>query len=334
MLCFTSLGYAVGQVFFLFAYSDIAMFLARVFAGLFCGGVWTAALNYLVNTAEDSTVKTRNLTVYATVQTVTSACGYFLGGLLGELTTETALVLQVVFLTLSGILFMVVCVDDTPFKHKPENPLRLADVNPFAAFIDVKKYATRLLVLLFIITAITNIGQNTFEQEFNYYIMDHFGLTSVYNGTFKAIIAVVSFIANFTLSMRIARRTNLNYSNAVITALCAIPLGLILLFDNIIPFAAMDILFYGFNALRTPILQNLISSNAEGEYSNNAIGFYQSMTYLGSLFGGLFAGSLYTIKQSLPFTVAFIAFVLGTAVTVIYVRTYKAKNPGAGFLNK
>ena len=330
---FTTLGYAVGQFFFFLARSDAAMFFARVFAGLFAGGMWTATLNYVVNTS-DADERGRSLTVYVTVQTVVSALGYFLGGMLGEIRTEISLLSQVGTILVSSLLFRLLCVDDTSYKIRPEQPFRLRDANPFGAFLDVKKYAARMLLLLFVVTALTNIGTATFEQEFNFYIMDHFHLTSGYNGTFKAVIALVSFVVNLTVTMRLVKKTNINFTALPVILCCCVPLGLILLFDNIVPFAVMDITFYGFNAIRTPILQNQITQNTSPKYSNNAMGFYQGMTYLGNLFGGLFAGSLYTANERLPFMVAFGAFCAAAVFTFLSVRTYKKEHPGAGLLSK
>ena len=331
VLFFSTLGYGVGQFFFFLARSDAAMFLARVFAGLFAAGMWTGALNYTVNTS-DPDDRRKNLTIYTTIQTVVSALGYFLGGMLGEIKTEIALISQVSTIVLAAFLFRLLCIDDTPYKHRPEAPLRIKDINPFGAFIDVKKYVSGMLVLLFVITALTNIGQATFEQEFNYYIMDHFGLTSGYNGAFKAAIALVCFLVNLTVSMRLMQRTNINYTALPVILCCVVPLGLILLFDNIVPFAVMDITFYGFNAIRTPILQNQITENAPAQYSNNAMGFYQSMMYLGNFVGGMSAGALYTAGKRLPFALAFTAFCIAAVFTLLSVRTYKKEHPGTGLL--
>ncbi len=316
-------GYALGQFFFFLAHSDLTMLLARMFTGIPIGCVYTGCLNYVVNTSEDASERGKNLTIYATISTVVSAIGYFLGGMLGEISIETALLSQIAMLAGAAAVFTVFCVDDTPYKHKPSQPLRPRDVNPLQSFIDLKHYATKILVLIFVIVAVTNIGQYTFEQEFNYYIMDHFGLTSKYNGTFKAVIAIVSFIVNMTVSMRLIRRTDTNRTILPVVLFSAVPLGLILLFDNIVPFVIMDVAFAASAAVRTPLLQDLVSRNANSEYSNNAMGFYQSMTSLGTLFGSLFAGLLYAVNDRLPFIFAFGAFCIACAVTVFYVRTYK-----------
>ena len=333
ILVLTTLGYCLGQFFFFLARSDAAMFSARLFAGLFSGGMWTAALNYIVNTSEDEE-RGRNLTIFVTVQSVFNAMGFFLGGVLGEITTETALLAQVGTLLLSALLFFFVCVDDTDRKERPETPLRVKDVNPFSAFLDVRKYTTGLLTLLFLITVIANTGVITFEQEFNFYIMDHFHLTSGYNGAFKAAIAIVSFIVNSTVSLRLMKKTNVNFVALPVLICCAVPLGMILLFDNIVPFVVMDVTFYAFNAIRLPILQNQISDVAPIHYRNNAMGFYQSMTCLGSFLGGMFAGSLYMADKRLPFLVAFGTFCVASAIGLLYLKKYRRQNPGTTLKRK
>ena len=328
LMCIGGLGYALGQFFFFLAHSDLTMLLARLFTGLFIGCVYTGCLNYLVNTSEDAAARGKNLTIYATIYTVVSALGFFLGGMLGEITIETALISQVIMLASSGTVFGIFCVDDTPYKHRPEKPLRVRDINPLQSFFDLKHYASRILVMIFVIVAVTYIGQSTFEQVFNYYIMDHFGLTSRYNGIFKAMIAIVSFAVNLTVSMRLIRKTDTNRTILPIVLCSTIPLGLILLFDSIVPFVIMDVTFYAFTAIRTPLLQDLVSRNADTEYSNNAMGFYQSMNSLGTLFGALFAGLLYAADIRLPFVFAFGAFVIASAVTVFYVHLYRSRKKG------
>ena len=57
--------------------------------------------------------------------------------------------------------------------------------------------------------------------------------------------------------------------------------------------------------------------------SNSAMGFYQSMNSLGSIFGALFAGLIYDANPMLPFILAFAAFVVAMFFSVMYVGKYK-----------
>ena len=53
------------------------------------------------------------------------------------------------------------------------------------------------------------------------------------------------------------------------------------------------------------------------------MGFNQSMTSLGGIFGALFAGLIYKQGPMLPFLLAFAAYVAAALIGVIYVNRYK-----------
>ncbi|MBQ1384477.1 MAG: MFS transporter, partial [Firmicutes bacterium] len=204
-------GYAVGQLIFGSAQTEAQVVGGRMFAGIFCGGVFTAFLNYIVNTSDPET-RSAKIIAYSTANNVSNAVGYFVGGMLGLVSVEFAFGTQVVMLIGCGIFFRFLCIDDTPFKHKPEHPLTFKDANPFGVFISAKSFMTGTLLLLFITVAIGNLGQTAYEQVFNYYIKDQLGLSSAYNGIFKAIIAALTFLVNSTIVMKVIKKTDTNLS--------------------------------------------------------------------------------------------------------------------------
>ncbi len=318
------LGYAAGQAIFGAAVNEAMVVGGRAFAGIFVSAIYTACANYVVNTSSPE-LKGARLTIYATIQNVAGAVGYFIGGMLGLISVETAFIAQIVCLSTCAILFFILCVDDTPYKHKPEKKLRLADANPFAAFLDIRKFITPSLGLLFVIIAICAIGQNSYEQVFNYYIKDHFGMSSAYNGIFKAAIAIGGMIINTTLCMHLIKRTDTNRSFVWIVLLNTLPIALALLFfESLWPFAVCDIAFFIINTARLPLMQNLCASRATPETSNSVMGFYQAMNSLGGIFGAAFAGIIYDTNNHVPFFVCFGAFIIGSLLSLRYVKMYKA----------
>ena len=316
-------GYAAGQIIFGMATTEAVVVGGRMFAGIFVGGIFTSMSNYIINTTADSAKRGQNLTVLVTIQNVFGAVGYFVGGMLGLISVEVTFVIQCITLASVGIFQYIVCLDDTPFKHKTEKKLTLKDVNPFNAMLSVREFATPMLVLLFVIVAIAGIGQNSFEQCFNYYIKDQFNLSSAYNGIFKAAIAVVSLVCNSTVCMWMIKRTNTNITFAPIVALSAVSLGAILFFETIVPFVVIDIVFFGLNAVRLPLLQNLCAARSTPENSNAVMGFHQSMVSMGGIFGALFAGLIYDMNPMYPFVLAFAALAAATVLSGVYVSKYK-----------
>lgn len=325
ILLISGLGYAAGQVFFLMAQNEAMIVAGRMFAGVFVGGAYTSFSNYIINTAADARERDRNLTAFVTIQSVSSACGYFIGGMLGLISTEFSILWQILCLGLSGILFYFVCVDDTPFKPKDAAPLTISEANPFRAFVTVREFMTPMLGLIFLVVAISAIGQNSYEQCFNYYIKDQYGMSSAYNGTFKGLIALVTLVLNSTICVTLQKKTDINRTFLYILEACTALIALILLFHGQLLFVSVYILYSSVNVIRLPLLQSMIAMRANPRSRNCLMGFYQSMTSLGGIFGALFAGLIYRQGPMLPFLLAFIAYGISAVVGSVYVRKYRSE---------
>ena len=310
-----SLGYSVGQIIFGTAMSELQVVGGRMFAGIFTGGVYTAMANHVINLTDD---RGRDLVWLTTIQNVSSAVGFFVGGMLGIFSVGTAFTAQVILLSLSGLLYLLLCIDDTAYKTRPDTPLNVKDVNPFAAFAAVRTFITPALALLFVIVAVSAVGQNSYEQCFNYYIKDQYGMTSAYNGIFKAAIAVLTLLLNSTVSLWLQRKTDINRSFIFILAACTVLTGSVLVNHSQILFIAVYIIYSSVMVLRLPLLQTMAANQSNERTSNEVMGFYQSMNSLGGIFGALFAGLIYASGPMRPFILAFAAFLASTLIGFIY----------------
>ena len=318
-----SLGYAVGQIIFGTAMSEVQVVGGRMFAGIFTGGVYTAMANHVINLSED---RGRDLVWLTTVQNVAGAVGYFVGGMLGVISVGTAFAAQVIVLAVCGILYGVLCLDDTAYKVKPDRPLSARDVNPFGAFAAARTFMTPALAMIFVITAVSAIGQNSYEQCFNYYIKDQYGMTSAYNGIFKAVIAVLTLALNGTVSLWLQRKTDINRSFIYVLAVCTGLTASILINRSQMLFIAVYIIYSSVMVLRLPLLQTMSADHADESTSNQVMGFYQSMNSLGGIFGALFAGLIYASGPMRPFVLAFAAFLLSTLMGFVYYGRYRKQH--------
>ncbi len=321
IMCICCIGYAIGQMIFGMAYNEVMVFAGRMFAGIFTGGCFTAFSNYIVNTSDLSSRNT-NLTTMLTIQTVGGALGYFIGGFLGLISVETSFIAQVITLLSCAILFLTLCLDDTLFKEKPLKALVLKDFNPFYAFINVKEFMSPTLLLIFIIIAISGIGYNSYEQSFNYFIKDQFALNSAYNGIIKVIIAALTILFNATLCLYLQKRTDINKTFLPIMIILAMFSASAIFIENQLLFISVYIIYNGFNAVRIPLLQSLTATKTTQKNSNSIMGFYQSMNSLGSIFGALFAGLIYSLNPIYPFVFAFIAYAFTCIIGFIYINHY------------
>ena len=318
-----SLGYALGQIIFGTAMSEVQVVGGRMFAGIFTGGVYTAMANHVINLSED---RGRDLVWLTTVQNVAGAVGYFVGGMLGVISVGTAFAAQVIVLAVCGILYGVLCLDDTAYKVKPDRPLSARDVNPFGAFAAARTFMTPALAMIFFITAVSAIGQNSYGQCFNYYIKDQYGMTSAYNGIFKAVIAVLTLALNGTVSLWLQRKTDINRSFIYVLAVCTGLTASILINRSQMLFIAVYIIYSSVMVLRLPLLQTMSADHADESTSNQVMGFYQSMNSLGGIFGALFAGLIYASGPMRPFVLAFAAFLLSTLMGFVYYGRYRKQH--------
>lgn len=318
------LGYAVGQALFGMARTESMVIFARVFAGMFTGGAFTSFLTYIVNTSSDME-RGRNLTIFATIQTVAGAFGYFVGGFLGEVSLNVTFAAQTACLALAGIAFFFICRDDRPADAGKIEPKRLVrEANPFAAFVACRHFMTVLFAVLFASACLYNLGYTAFEQCFNYYIKDALGLTSKYNGLIKGVIGFVSLAANATICMWIIKKTNVRRSIVLVLGLGAVAITGVVFADSTLPFMGISVLFYAIYAVSLPLLQDLVARRAAHTTDSNLVmGFFNSTRSLGGIVGSLCAGFLYSSSPKSPFVFAAIALALFTLCALIYA---KAKN--------
>jgi len=311
-----SLGYAVGQVMFGLAATENMMIVARMFAGVFTGGAFTGLLTYIVNTSSE---RGKHLTIAATIQTVAGSFGYFVGGMLGELNISLAIVAQVAVLAGSGVLFYFVCEDDATTDWRSIEFKKLAkESNPVAAFLAGGSIMTPVLISIFVVGALAMLGNNAFDQSFNYYLKAQLNLSSGYNGTIKAVIGLVSLAANSLIGMWLINRTDIKRSIIYVYLLCTSAMLGAVLMNASVPFVIATVIYFGFYAISVPLTQNLAAEKAIGRDSNLVMGFFNGLKSLGGIFGALAAGMLYTVNPRWPFLLGCAAFAVASVIAAYH----------------
>lgn len=317
-------GYGAAQVWFAYSTTEFQIVLARMFAGLFTGGVFVSFLTYVVNKSVPGD-QGKHLTITATIQSVASAFGYMIGGFLGEISVLTAFMVQAVTLVAVGILFFLICEPDGEVGLSGISPKQLVkEANPFQAFMDSRTFMTVSFALLFAINVLINFGNTGFDQAFNYYLKDVLGLTSSYNGIIKAAVGFVSFISNMTLCIWIINKTNVKRSMVSLTAVCALAALGTVISGNIGIFIGFSVVVYAGYSVSVPVLQSMIASQADTRQKNLVMGFFNATKSLGSIAGSMTAGFIYSVHVKLPFACTFVIYGFGVAVAAAYV-CYRGK---------
>lgn len=327
ILLFCCIGYGIGQLLFCYATTEGTILFARCFSGLFVGGAGVCTLTYLVNTSEEEQ-RGKYLTVYATITIVAGAFGYLIGGVLGVYSIRLTFFLQSFLLSGSGILFFLLCLNDLPDTvrgHKPKLSLLARDANPFAAFLSSRKFLTLSFALLFSVVFLANFASTAYDQCFNYYIKDQFGFSSAYNGAIKAVVGLISLAANMTICLWLIQKSDENRSLPIILSGCALSIFGVILSPGIAPFLICNVLFFAFNSISVPLMQDMVSRRAAYSDSNLVMGFYNAMRSLGMVTGSLLAGFVYGLGAKLSFTIACFSFVLTVFLGAVYSRTKEAR---------
>ena len=319
VLLICGMGYAVGQVFFGLAQTEMQFLLARMFAGIFVGGCYVGFLTYTVNCSPEEK-RGRNLAINATVNSVSASFGYFVGGLIGEMNVYYSVWLQAATLAVTVVLLFIGCREDQQETVRPAGKMLLKESNPFAAIWQCRSFMTKALIFLFLAYGLGNLGYIAFEQCFNYYLRDQFLLTSGYNGIIKAALGVISLIANGTLCMWVLRRKRVSPYIAGVMGVCTAAMLGVIFFDSMLPFIFVNVLFFAFYFISVPLMQNRAAVLGAGPHSNLVMGAFNAVKSFGSIFGSALAGFIYELNPKLPFVFGFAAFALAAVMALLMSR--------------
>lgn len=313
-------GYGAGQIMFALMKSLLTILCARMIAGFFVGGIMVSYLTYIIHECQGAQ-RGEFLALNATFASVFGAFGYMVGGFVGVYSILNAFILQSATLILCGIGFYFLLHDDVLEEKQPFNLVR--DANPFQAFYDSKYFMNGMLAILFLTVFLASTASTAYDQCFNYYIKDFFNLNSSYNGMIKAVVGFISLLSNTTICVWLMKKTDVRKSTILVLAFGAFFLSGITFFDEIMPFAIMNLCFFVINAIYVPLLQDLCARKSTKKDSDMVMGFYNAMKSLGMIAGALFAGFLYEVGVKLSFLFATLLFLICMILMFIYYRKSK-----------
>ena len=123
----------------------------------------------------------------------------------------------------------------------------------------------------------------------------------------------------------IRRRRTSPYLVAVMSVCTAAMIGVIAS-SAMLPFIVVNVIFFAFYFISTPLEQNLAAELGRGENSNLVMGAFNAMKSFGSIFGAALAGFIYEIHAKLPFVFGFAAFAAATLMMVLLYREEKQQD--------
>lgn len=317
-----SWGYAVAQIWFAYAKTELSIIGARLMAGAFAGAIFVSFLTYVVNVA-DPKDQAKYLTYSATLSSVVSTFGYLIGGFLGEISIKGTFLVQSATMFAVGLMFFFFCAPDQQ-KTEPVPLKEIAkEANPLKAFIDCRYFMTIAFAILFAINILINFANTGFDQAFNYYLKDQLNLTSSYNGIIKAGVGLVSFVANMTVCIWIMNKTKVEKSLVKLVSVCSFAAVGTVISPKIGLFITFSVLVYAGYSISLPVLQHIIATKADVKQKNLVMGFYNATKSLGSIVGSLIAGFIYSVDAKMPFIVTAVVYGIGIIIGILYLKCKK-----------
>ncbi|RRD94341.1 MFS transporter [Clostridiales bacterium COT073_COT-073] len=318
LLLIGSIGYGFGQYAFSVAQTELSIVLARCLSGFFVGAIGVSTLIYIAETSPTDQTG-QNLAKFSITQAIGGALGFFIGGAVGVYSIRITFLLQFFTLVTCGILFFIF-LKDTEKKTMPafKTGHFIKEINPLKSFLDCKFFMTPSFAVTFLVVTLAGLGTNAFDQNFNYYLKAQFGFSSIYNGVLKAVTGIITLVVVGTVCMWIMKQKSIKKATGIILACCGISIALMLAADSLLPFFAFGILFYSFNAMYTPLLQECMAREATDKNRNLVMGFYNATRSLGMIGGALLAGFIYNYGPRIPFFLSIGCFGLA-ALAMIWV---------------
>lgn len=303
-------GYAVGQFLFSIMKTEGTILIARCFSGFFVGAISVSTLVYIIDVSEHEE-RGRNLATLAIIQSIGAAFGYMIGGFMGVYSIRLTFAIQSITLFASGVLYYLLLQENKTEQYETmHTKILLKEANPFKSFLGCSVFMTKSFFVLFLVVMFANLGTNAFDQCFNYFLKDQFNFSSAYNGMLKAIIGIITLVANSTICMWIMRKENIKNATSIVLSSCAISILVMLNINKFLPFIIVCIVFFSFNAIYIPLLQDCVAKESTNKNNNLVMGFYNAIKSLGMIGGALIAGMMYGYGAKIPFVFAGVCFVL------------------------
>lgn len=309
-------GYAVSQLIFGYATKQPTIIFARLLAGIFTGAISVSQLMYVVKNSEKNKLAS-NLAISATIHTTCSPIGYLIGGFIGDHSISLSFIVQVIGLILISFYYLFFVYDQKIDNTNINIKELLVNSNPFKVLYQSKSIINKTILLFLLIVFFAYVAITAQDQAFNYSLNDIYLLDPSYNGTVKAMVAIMSFIINTTIGLYILKKTNLNKSLSLILILQVLIVTVLLFINKLELFVIVNLMLYGLVAIINPLVQAVLSS-IKTESSGTLIGVFNSFKSFGMVVGSSLAGYIYGFYEFGPFVLTIVTFFVAFILSVIF----------------
>lgn len=310
------LFYGVGQILFGVLNNQYLIIAARLFSGIFSGGILVSFLSYMTRSKDLS--KYNGPRLYATfisLHLVGTSLGSFIGGALGELFNPNY---HYVFFiqALSMLIFAIYVLTLMDFKDEEKQNIR--SINPLKSLSDIKLLPISLVIFLFVI-AIINISFTDVSKYLDVYFSDS-GYGSLKLGTVNLIVGCLTLIVNLLFTPLIIKRFKPLLTLSLLSIIGSVTLLLTFALPNLLlNIYTFYMLFIITKAIIEPVIVEYLNEHKNIQ-SGILMGLRQSFISLGSIIGVLIGGVIYANYSVLLFYICSSMLAVAAIITIfIYI---------------
>lgn len=310
------LFYGVGQILFGVLNNQYLIIAARLFSGIFSGGILVSFLSYMTRSKDLS--KYNGPRLYATfisLHLVGTSLGSFIGGALGELFNPNY---HYVFFiqALSMLIFSIYVLTLMDFKDEEKQNIR--SINPLKSLSDIKLLPISLVIFLFVI-AVINISFTDVSKYLDVYFSDS-GYGSLKLGTVNLIVGFLTLIVNLLFTPLIIKRFKPLLTLSLLSIIGSVTLLLTFALPNLLlNIYTFYMLFIITKAIIEPVIVEYLNEHKNIQ-SGILMGLRQSFISLGSIIGVLIGGVIYANYSVLLFYICSSMLAVAAIITIfIYI---------------
>lgn len=308
--------YGVGQILFGVLNNQYLIIAARLFSGIFSGGILVSFLSYMTRSKDLS--KYNGPRLYATfisLQLVGTSLGSFIGGALGEVFNPNY---HYVFFiqALSMLVFALYVLILMNFKD--EEKLNVRSINPLKSLNDIKLLPISLVIFLFVI-AVINISFTDVSKYLDVYFSDS-GYGSLKLGTVNLIVGCLTLLVNLLFTPLIIKRFKPLLTLSILSIIGSVMLLLTFTLPNLLfNIYTFYMIFIITKAIIEPVIVEYLNEHKNIQ-SGILMGLRQSFISLGSIIGVLIGGVIYANSSVLLFYICSGMFGVAAVITIfIYI---------------
>lgn len=310
------LFYGVGQILFGVLNNQYLIIAARLFSGIFSGGILVSFLSYMTRSKDLS--KYNGPRLYATfisLHLVGTSLGSFIGGALGEVFNPNY---HYVFFiqALSMLIFAIYVLTLMDFKDEEKQNIR--SINPLKSLSDIKLLPISLVIFLFVI-AVINISFTDVSKYLDVYFSDS-GYGSLKLGTVNLIVGCLTLIVNLLFTPLIIKRFKPLLTLSLLSVIGSVTLLLTFALPNLLlNIYTFYMLFIITKAIIEPVIVEYLNEHKNIQ-SGILMGLRQSFISLGSIIGVLIGGVIYANYSVLLFYICSSMLAVAAIITIfIYI---------------